>query len=404
MSEPISKIPASPPVSKDSVTAVVDEHGVPLGVEVEINGVGISLPVEQFSSKDSTRADPKAIWIDGHTRREIFVDHVNKTSYVRSIQDNDPASEFTQEVKTVVVVVHMEEGAKAAGGVKTVAEKKPNKEFSPSPVETIVMGGLDMGTPKPHEAHTDAVPAKPSPPVPATTNFASGIFFMHEGNEACNTSAPSSPPKNNAPPITMDGKASQWQEDSAGAQEHPAGIAICGLTPHQFFKSFPPSSGAAYMVTVQADGDGEKRQGPVNSNPGSTRPNSGVAAVGETTRSLRPADSETGAQLPRQVAARADRAPQTTQRASLSDKPPVVCGDEIHSVGAPVAPPPNTASTVLAALKPFSIKDSPSVERPSQTPDSDGEKPDQRGKRDGQHGRQQNPQDEDHPSDEHPMA
>lgn len=395
MSEPISKILSSAN-PKDSITAIVDRHGIPMGVEVEINGVGISLPVEQFSSKDATMDHPRAVWVDGPTRREIFVDHVRKTSYVRSIQDNAPVAESTQTVKTVVVVVHMESGAKAAGGIIAKPQDKPGKEPSPSPAETIIKGGVKIAEPKPEEpaARADAVHAWPGPQIPAADNlFRGGIFCLGKDDKACGTPAPSSPPKGDAPPTHTDGESVHQVPEPAGIQESHAEDHLSN--------SLPLLSGAtdvwvgARIWVGDRKGHGvEPRPIPVNSNTEPVSRSPGMTDAG--TKIPSPQNDNFGRRVNHPFMERADHAlhPQSTRHSPPLDKVPVVCGDEIHNpVGAPIAPPPVAVSTVLAAPRLHSTKDGLLVESPSPSPDSDGEGRDQQEKRDGQ----QDPQDE-HPS------
>lgn len=410
MTDSISKVPASPKTPKDSVKAVVDKQGILLGAEVEINGVGMSLPAEQFTSMDSEMAHPKVIWKDGHSRREIFIDTAKKTSYVRSIQDNTPDSESKPaQVITIVatVVVHMETSAKAAAGIKTTAAEKPKKEAVSSPAETIVIGGLNVEKPEAEEAVevTPQVDTAPVVSAPVTnTLFRSGILFLEPDDKTPSRYGRLSVIETNSSLNGMDHLTDFGVDASIGIPGNTLRhVTDSDSTPAHFSNPSLLLSGATYIwVDVQSNDGEDDRATPLNTNNSPAALNARIAEARDIKISNDTAGSEEkyyGPDNPpmNPFAATHDTAPQPSKPVELSDKAPAVLEEEfLNPIGAPVAPPPPATVAVFAALKPMAIKDSPLVERPSRSPGSDGEDGDghhQHGQRDGH----QNPQDEESP-------
>lgn len=407
MTDSISKVPASPTQARDSVKAVVDEYGIPLGAEIEIDGVGISLPTEQFSSADSEMAYPKIIWIDGHTRREIFIDHVHKTSYVRSIRDDNPIIAVAQVVYTVVhtVVEHITTGAKAAGGLDSKPHEKLKDAAPPSPADNIVVGGLILEKPKAEdtavaEAQTDPIRAVSGLQTPAANPLLrSAILFSETDDKTRPHAVSQSAAKHTVSLNDIDNQGERWAEGSAGIQKnhvdrHDGEYGVQRPTPS------PLISGATYIWRVeQAQEGAEDHTRPLNP----TLSPSFLSARVSDAREVKPAngnrvsdvkDNEPDGRLPHSITAPEEKAPHPAQNLNPTDKHPIVLGEEgFNPVGAPVAPPPQTILTVFAAPKLPAIKDSTVVERPSRSSSSDGDSRDQQGKRDGQH----NPQDDQHP-------
>lgn len=395
MTDPILKISTSSANSKNSIKAVVDEHGIPLGAEIQIGGVGISLPVEQFSSKDSENAYPRITWNDGRTHAIIFIDTAHNISYVRNIQDHHSETESIQEVQTVVV--YMESGAKVAGGIKTKL-KEDSQEDSPSlPAENIMKGALNIDGPKIEEAKSqiDAAPVDLTSQIPANNLFRSGIFCLAPDEKTGSPSVLAASARNNVPAFIADNPLDLELDKPTEVQEKPAEIRDTDCYP-QLPNAVPLFSGAAYMVTgVQTNDGDEKRAIPVNPDNGSARHGFRVATISEGDHPLNLNDTGnvsisngTDTPLSHPFAAKGANTHPLTQHAS---PPPIVVGDEVHNpVGAPVAPPPAAVLTILGAAKMSVIHDIHLVESPSPSAGSDGESQDQHEKQD----EQQNPQDE----------
>lgn len=407
MTDSISKVPASPTHARDSVKAVVDEYGIPLGAEVEIDGVGISLPTEQFSSADSEMAYPKIIWVDGHTRREIFIDHVHKTSYVRSIRDDNPIVALAQAVYTVVhtVVEHITTSAKAAGGLDSKPHEKLKEAAPPSPADTIVAGGLNLEKPKTEATAVAETPTDPSRAVaglqtPAANAFLRSAMLFAETDDKTRPRAMSQSAASNTVSLDVtDQQRERWAEGSAGipknhVDRHEGEYGVPRPAPS------PLISGATYIWRAEHTQEGAAdHTAPLSP----TLSPSSLSVRASDAREITPShgnsvselkDSEPDDRLPHAVTAPAEKAPHPAQNLTPPDKAPIVLGEEgFNPVGAPVAPPPPAILTVFAAPKLPAIKDSTVVERPSRSSSSDGEGRDQQGKRDGQH----NPQDDPHP-------
>lgn len=150
MTTPVSKTP-----EKNAIKAVVDPQGIPVGVEVQIDGIGLSVPIEQFCAIDSDKALPRATFSSSGIRREIFVDTANNTAYVRRIREKDNTAIASTEEVQHIVVTHIEKSVEI---VVILEESEKSTHPAPSPTENLVQGAVDSVT-QINEKPSDVVPS-----------------------------------------------------------------------------------------------------------------------------------------------------------------------------------------------------------------------------------------------------